>query len=793
MAQHAVSLSEQTDDQLIQLTREGDMDAYSALWQRHSAVAVRVARRATNKVDPEDLASEAFMNVLKAIKNGSGPRENFRAYLLTAVRNVAATQGSSGDSQPRSPFDEEVLSQTIPVEDHQESVAEKMLTVRAFRSLPTRWQEVLWYRDVEDLSVADVAKIVGMSANAVTQLIRRAREGMKQAWIQGQLNASNTTPECAWLIERVSKYSRDKLTVATSSGTGSISYQVVANSAANCSVNVTTGVMTAVTAGTCVIRATAAANATYASAYADVAWTIAQASQTVSWPATNVNVFTTASPLTLNALASSSGTGAISYSVTSAGTSGCTIDASTGIVSFSTSGTCVLRATAAENDTYTSAVTSLTVTIVKAPQVVSWSPSNTALSVAGSPATPSSVASTNGDGSITYSVSSAGTSGCTVNATTGVLTYTDNGTCTIRATAAETNVYLAASTDVVFTMYDAPVANDDDGNTGVNEAKLIDAIANDSGSGLRITSYVATGDTHGTVFDNGDGTFTYTPTTGHVGLASFTYTVTDVTGETDTATVSIHVTANTPPTAQDIYEVSAMGALTTLSPLTSSTGMSLTVTVTSNPAHGSAVVQGDGTITYTPVSTWFGVEAFTYRVTDSAGQTATATIQINILAAPITANDRVTVPFNASGSVSVMSNDVGTALSVTSAGPLSGWTITHTATKVNFTPPVGFSGVAQFAYVVTDSVGQSAQGRVTVTVTDQSGGTGGNGGTDGTGGNGSTGGTGSTHFSSFGFSAAARLAATGASGFIAPWLAFGAPSALVVLGVLMRMRKRRKA
>lgn len=214
MAKHAIAVSEQTDEQLIDLTRDGDMQAYSELWQRHVAVAVRVARRTTNKVDPEDLVSEAFMNVLKAIKNGSGPRDNFRAYLLTSVRNCAATQGSAGDSQPRSQFDEETLSQIIPVDDHQEAISEKMVTVRAFRTLPTRWQEVLWFRDVEDLPVADVAKIVGMSPNSVTQLIRRAREGMKQAWIQAQLAASNTTPECAWLIERVSKYSRGKLTVA---------------------------------------------------------------------------------------------------------------------------------------------------------------------------------------------------------------------------------------------------------------------------------------------------------------------------------------------------------------------------------------------------------------------------------------------------------------------------------------------------------------------------------------------------------------------------------------------------
>lgn len=214
MDSEVFSVSEQTDDQLIELTRAGNMEAYSVLWQRHSAVALRTARRATNKVDPEELVSEAFMKVLKAIKNGSGPRENFRAYLLTAVKNVASTVGSSQDNQIHDQLDDYSHADVFQADDHQDAIAEKMVTVRAFRTLPTRWQEVLWFRDVEDLSVNQVAKIVGMSPNAVTQLIARAREGMKQAWIQAQLTASNSTSECAWLIVRMSKYSRGKLTAS---------------------------------------------------------------------------------------------------------------------------------------------------------------------------------------------------------------------------------------------------------------------------------------------------------------------------------------------------------------------------------------------------------------------------------------------------------------------------------------------------------------------------------------------------------------------------------------------------
>lgn len=83
-------------------------------------------------------------------------------------------------------------------------------------------------------------------------------------------------------------------------------------------------------------------------------------------------------------------------------------------------------------------------------QVVTWAPTNTSLLTSQSPATPSQLATTDGGGAISYSVISAGTTGCAVNSSTAVLTFSGVGSCTVRATAAATTSYLAGSTDVIF-------------------------------------------------------------------------------------------------------------------------------------------------------------------------------------------------------------------------------------------------------------------------------------------------------------------------------------------------------
>jgi hypothetical protein len=98
-----------------------------------------------------------------------------------------------------------------------------------------------------------------------------------------------------------------------------------------------------------------------------------------------------------------------------------------------------------------------------ASQVISWSPTNTTISDGNPSVTPSSPAVVttpgSGGGAITYSVVNAGTSGCTVNSVTGVITYTAIGECVVRATAAAVpGTYYQASTDVRFTFTPSPTS-----------------------------------------------------------------------------------------------------------------------------------------------------------------------------------------------------------------------------------------------------------------------------------------------------------------------------------------------
>ncbi len=90
-------------------------------------------------------------------------------------------------------------------------------------------------------------------------------------------------------------------------------------------------------------------------------------------------------------------------------------------------------------------------------QVVTWNPTNTSGQDSSTELVPDAGATSNGTGVVTYSVVDAGTSGCTVDPNTGVITYASIGDCVVRASAAEvTELWLPGFKDVTFSFATAP-------------------------------------------------------------------------------------------------------------------------------------------------------------------------------------------------------------------------------------------------------------------------------------------------------------------------------------------------
>lgn len=162
----------------------------------------------------------------------------------------------------------------------------------------------------------------------------------------------------------------------------------------------------------------------------------------------------------------------------------------------------------------------------------------------------------------------------------------------------------------------------------------IPVLANDTdpdGDPLTVTGGSATS---GTVTVNPDGTITYTPNQDFNGTDTITYTVTDGNGGSATSTVTVTVNpVNDAPDAVDDTASTGFNTPVTIAVLANDTdvdGDTLAVTGTPTSADGSVVVNGDGTITFTPNAGFIGTAVIDYTVTDPDGLTDSAQVLVTV-------------------------------------------------------------------------------------------------------------------------------------------------------------------
>ncbi len=195
-----------TDTELLDQARNGDEAAFTELYVRHQPAALRLARSYRRFGDPDDLVNGAFERVLGALRRGAGPTESFRAYLFVTLRRLAAEQGE--------PADESLDEVPEPISDAAEAPdleqADRAIITQAFEGLPDRWQAVLWHTAVEGRQPRELADVLGVTANAAAAMSYRAREKLRQAYLQSHLLASPAPDHEPWRSQ-LGAYVRDGL------------------------------------------------------------------------------------------------------------------------------------------------------------------------------------------------------------------------------------------------------------------------------------------------------------------------------------------------------------------------------------------------------------------------------------------------------------------------------------------------------------------------------------------------------------------------------------------------------
>ena len=258
--------------------------------------------------------------------------------------------------------------------------------------------------------------------------------------------------EEATLAYVVNTLIRTRLSISGGSGTGAVVYAVAQGSASVCSI--AGNVVTALTSGTCELTVTKASDSNYLEATDSLVIIITkglQAALTVTAANPNLAYSPTDVVTTTLSTVGGSGQGAVTYAAAPASASICSVDGN--VVTVITGGDCVVVATKAGDITFEPATASTTIKIAKgnqAPLVASATQSTLQYVLGETVQTGLSTTGGSGTGAVTYSVTEASSTICSVAGST--VTVLKAGTCTITATKASDAFFNAATATVVITI-----------------------------------------------------------------------------------------------------------------------------------------------------------------------------------------------------------------------------------------------------------------------------------------------------------------------------------------------------
>ncbi|MDG3373161.1 tandem-95 repeat protein [Vibrio parahaemolyticus] len=230
---------------------------------------------------------------------------------------------------------------------------------------------------------------------------------------------------------------------------------------------------------------------------------------------------------------------------------------------------------------------------------------------------------------------------------------------------------------------------------------------------------------NGTLVDNGDGTWTFTPQIDDDTEVSFTFDIIDdedlvVSGSANLDILPI----NDAPNAENDVITTEEDTAVTIDVLVNDSdveGDALSIQSASVPSEQGSVDIVDGKLVFTPAENFNGEATITYIVTDG-DLTDEAKVSVTVTPvndAPVAKDDIATTQEDTAVTIDVLPNDSdvdGDKLSIESASvPKEQGTVEVVNGKLVFTPAENFNGDAEITYTVTD--GQlTDEAKVTVTV-----------------------------------------------------------------------------
>lgn len=177
-------LMELPEDLLLARCRRGDVEAFSRIHAEYEQVVFRHAYRLLgSRDDALDASQETFINAFRGIRSFRGDC-SLRAWLLRICTNLCRNHSRSRQRRREVPMEDAAWQAVTGGADPQRELEarERSAAVwEALRKLSPAHREIIVLYDLEGVSTAEIAAILGCSRGSVPVKLFRARSRFKDA------------------------------------------------------------------------------------------------------------------------------------------------------------------------------------------------------------------------------------------------------------------------------------------------------------------------------------------------------------------------------------------------------------------------------------------------------------------------------------------------------------------------------------------------------------------------------------------------------------------------------------
>jgi RNA polymerase sigma-70 factor, ECF subfamily len=168
-----------SDEELAYLAKQGDLDAFTSLYQRYFNVVYKRVYYLIPEADVEDVTQEIFIALLRSIKGFQG-KALFRTWFRTlTTRQIAEYYRNKSRKDGNLSLRLEAIE---GLSDHgfHENLESRIWVRKALNELPEQYREIILMRFAEELSFNEIASLLNRHPEGAKSLFRRAISALSE-------------------------------------------------------------------------------------------------------------------------------------------------------------------------------------------------------------------------------------------------------------------------------------------------------------------------------------------------------------------------------------------------------------------------------------------------------------------------------------------------------------------------------------------------------------------------------------------------------------------------------------